>query len=665
MMRKHNSLFFKGALLGALFLMPAFARAQDKPTEITFRNEQPAKLDSKGRKIETIETDRKITLGEDGLLSSKEYREKLAEDERLRKLAKECGEWFERVQLLDAKKPGGMLAYIEAMRIFKVSDAVRREEGRAASQLKASLDEMLRRRGGEIMVGPGHGVSIDDPMELLLLRYQSNLAQSTPVKELKPAKSADLWPGPVAKEAQRVTKKVYLNSAVGGWLSTGLYAPPGEVIRIRALTLGGGDNLRVQIGCHSDKLDPQIMALKEGGGVDKEAPINLMAVKMGWQEITDNRSLWRWPDCVRSFKITKRKAEVGFALGGMLYFQYSAGKSGKIMEVEVSGCVEAPRFRLGIDTNDDWNTRLSKLPAPWGELETKNVILTFPSNAARNVTNMLEVAQWWGKATAMQYRLSGRKLATDFGKDHLPRPERLVDDTQISIGAGHSGYPIMHMGWSGGMLNLRSLKAAGNWGSMHEIGHNMGQGANGVYTIPGNIEVICNFYGTFVMNKLNGTSLRRIHAESWKNVAAKINGSAYGWAQAQVFERLVFYMTLADYFGWDPFLEAVNDTDKIPKECDQPVDPLLVRLSKSTGRDLTPYFDMWKLRYSKGAARFTSKFPPWPVEEEKAKLFEDDPYAHLDGESSEVRAPSDPCDVKTKRQLRNSGSMNAHTDLNH
>lgn len=730
-----------------LFVMIAWGGAR---AQITFRGTGPVETDSKGHVIEKLDYDRKI-VATNGLPSAAEYRAELAERERMKKVAREVGPWFDAIQRLEIdQKEGekkydadgggeagdgakevvgqtgpGMLAYIEAMRTFNSNTSEGGSVSKDARQLKAALEELLYRRGGEVVCGPSRGVSIKYPLELLLVRYQSWKAQSLPIDELYPAKSADLWPGAVPKDAERVTKKVTLYPGEGGWISTGLYVPPGEVVTLRCGSLSG--SLTARIGCHSDKLDPQIIPLDEdgneiGGLYDPVAP-NLAKVKMGWEQVTDKRALWRWPDMVRDFRITKKRQEIGHVLGGVLWLQWGGGS--RPMDVEISGCVQMPWFRLGLDTDEDWVNTISKYPAPWAEIQTKTVILTVESRHVRNIKHMTALAQWWGKAACIMLRTAGRGLPTDgeaanfrpakrewgvlnkklvqmnpdappdteelvraaakaasggamdrYGivaeqepvpvdprkpkatkkpsRENEPKftPIRIVDDTQISIGAGHSGYPIMCIHWGEGMVNLAGLQRAGSWGALHEIGHNMGQGANGIFALPGNGEVICNFFGTCVMNLLNGTPFTRIQKGAWDGVAKKVAaGTPDLWAKAEVFERLVFYMTLAHHFGVESVLAVVNDkSDKYPMSATG--DRMCCAWSKAVKRDLTPYFELWGIPLSKATYTFTQDWAPWPTEAEKDALFAPPLDDRYNSDALGGIDVSNPEDVKTRRQLR-------------
>ena len=743
-----------------LLTMAACAAAGAALAQLTFRDGGPVETDSQGHVIERLDYDRKISVQEGGRVpTAAEYRAELKERERMKEVARKVGPWFDAIQRLEidqkaaeekhaadggglagdgvgGKAAGqtgqGMVAYIEAMRVFNSSTAEGGSVAKDARQLKAALEELLYRRGGEVLCGPSHGVSIKWPLELLLVRYQSWKAQSLPMDELYPAKSADLWPGKVPEDAERVRKKVRLYPGEGGWVSTGLYVPPGEVITLDCGSLTG--TLTAQIGCHSDKLDPKICPLdEEGNPLDDPydpQPINLMKVKMGWQQITDNRPLWRWPDMVRTFRIEKKREEIGHVLGGVLWLKWSGGK--RPMDVEVSGCVQMPWFRLGIDTDEDWVETLSKYPAPWAEIQTKTVILTVESKHVRDIKEMTALAQWWGKAAALMLRLSGHGLPTDSEADNYrgarrewgvldkklvqmnpsappdteelvraaraerdaetnrygvaeiaqeevpqdpraPRaiktptrenepkatPIRIVDDTQISIGAGHSGYPIMCMGWGAGMVNLESLQKNGSWGALHEIGHNMGQGPGGIFALPGNTEVVNNFYSTCALNLLNGTPFRAFRSWAWPTALDKLaKGTPDLWTKASVAERLVFYMILAEQFGVEGVMGVVNGkNDKLP--ADATGDRLCCAWSRAVRRDLTPYFEMWGIGLSKAAYTFTQDWPPWPGNDaERAAVTTPPPSEETSRYAKDyAEMAENPEDVKTRRQLRQRPSL--------
>ena len=81
----------------------------------------------------------------------------------------------------------------------------------------------------------------------------------------------------------------------------------------------------------------------------------------------------------------------------------------------------------GVTTDEDWNTKIKILPAPWTEIEIPGlIILTIPTSTAATVTDMNAVGSVY-----FDILTTVNKLA---GIDIRPRAERFVFDIQISAG---------------------------------------------------------------------------------------------------------------------------------------------------------------------------------------------------------------------------------------
>ena len=179
----------------------------------------------------------------------------------------------------------------------------------------------------------------------------------------------------------------------------------------------------------------------------------------------------------------------------------------------------------------------------------------------------------------------------------------------------------------------------------------MGQGPGGVFSLPGNTEVINNFYGTCTMNLLNGTPFNRIQRKNWDSIAAKAAKRTPDlWAKSTVGERLVFYMTLAHHFGVESVMRVVQgDLSKLP--ADATGDKLCCAWSRAVQRDLTPYFELWGLPLSKAAYAYTQDWVPWPSADDEGALFSK-PLDSRYGDAEAFDFPTCPEDAKTRRQLR-------------
>lgn len=486
--------------------------------------------------------------------------------------------------------------------------------------VRDALDKELAAVGGEVLCGPQSPVTLATPLRLLLVRRQAQCAQTLPMDRLVAAKSAEQWPGAVPATAGRVTETITLQPTVSGWVSTGPYAAPGAKIEVETSDASG--TVQATIGCHRDHLGPQLRVLGEDGKPSKDVALDWDKVAKGEQRVTDSRSLRRWPLMTRTFTLTEPKQTIGHVMGGVLWLRLD--KSDRPVRVTLSGAVRMPWFRLGVDTEETWQKRLAESSAPWGELQTRNVVFTVETRYLRDVKDIVRLAQWWQDTVDEELRFAGR--GKEVGQA-LKQPFRVVDDTQISAGSGHSGYPVMCQSWGRGQMDLdRLLKDGTHWGTTHEIGHNLGQGPGRIFALPGNGEAICNFYGVCATHRMAKTPYNQIRVNAWKNLERlmKEPSDQTLWARTGHFEHLTFYTALAHHFGADSALAVVN-SDTPAWEGDQTGDRLCRAWSKAAQRDLTPYFTLWGFVPSQKTQDYTKQWKPWPSEAEKATLFSTEP----------------------------------------
>lgn len=130
--------------------------------------------------------------------------------------------------------------------------------------------------------------------------------------------------------------------------STGLYAAPGDMITIE-IPQNLKNKVSVQIGCQSDNLN------------------QWMAAEEDWR---------RMPLIVRSDLLTSVKNRVASAFGGLIYITCPPNAPVWDSEITIKDAVAAPYFVLGKTTDEEWKKMIKESGAPWGELETDNIILT-------------------------------------------------------------------------------------------------------------------------------------------------------------------------------------------------------------------------------------------------------------------------------------------------
>ena len=289
----------------------------------------------------------------------------------------------------------------------------------------------------EFKAGPNNPHALTPGMAVTLgPKVDAYLAKSA--RATVPHPSAAEFPGAVPESAPRIERVFKVPLCTPKWFSTGLYAPPGEILRIQVSAELKGAS--VIIGCHRD---------------------NILGSK---RERTH-----RFPRISLSRTFDKQNIEVASPFGGLIYidvpdkkeWEKSRGKA----RVEIEGGVEAPYFRLGETTPEEW-LRLRQAPAPWAEFGGEKLIGSVPSDFVRKLdyATMKELSEYWDKAVELQDWLAG------WGPRRAP--ERFVADAELSAGYGHSGYPYMgYLDWGSGFVDLQSLKTSGSWGHFHEMGH--------------------------------------------------------------------------------------------------------------------------------------------------------------------------------------------------
>jgi len=445
-----------------------------------------------------------------------------------------------------------------------------------------------------------------DPTYNVLLAIQEGLYLRLPADELVAHPSAVDFPGAVPVGASRVTKNLSVNgdyiglpSGFGysgarshGMMSTGLYAAPGEVVNITLPASVVDQNVIIKIGGHSDSL---------------------------WGKET----LDRHPRISRSWVVDSTSMQVGNTFGGLIYVTFPPDSTFGMINVTIEHAIEAPYYIHGITSELEWNSTIRNLSAPWAELQGDEFILTVPSSSIRNLSNPVELLDWWDTALEMEHNLSG----------YLPwtRVERAVFDVQISAGWMHSGYPFMaHLASVPNVVDKDYMATQGDWGMFHELGHNHQWMAS---TLPGNTETTCNLFSAYLMTELVGVDLgsghgamnestRATRTENYFNAGSQIS-------QWSVWTALETHMMIQEEFGWDVYTETFshyyNSSLSQPSNDTQEYNSWAARISNETGRNLVPFFRAWGLPINNGTFETVDHLPVWNTDPLRGWVHDYDP----------------------------------------
>ncbi len=427
-----------------------------------------------------------------------------------------------------------------------------------------------------------------DVLPLLLVSLDQRKALQIPPQKMKPYKAADRFPGPVPPGAPRVkAAPVEIDLSTTRWQSTGLYAPPGEAVKVVFPGSVPKGRFTVVVGCHTDSIRG----------------------KPAWL---------RFPRITRAFPVNRGgPLLVGNVFGGLIYVsnKKASPKGGKI-RVTVTGAVRAPVFFLGKTSLTEWKKTVRNYPAPFGEIAGKKMVLSLPSRVLRGLDDPARVARFWDRVVEAQDELA------DFHDRNYP--ERFVFDKQISAGYMHSGYPLMGpVSAAPRAVDVDTLMVKGNWGMFHEIGHNHQFLRYHTYANPwtfdGNIEVTVNIFSSYtyvaVLNKPENMGHQHWRTDLLPQEIQKTYTDK-PYPQKSHKERCLFWVHLIEEFGWKTLHQVFSDYMKLPKSA-WPRTNLAKRslfleiYSRRAGCNLAPLFEGWGLEVTKEAKDKVKSLPPW------------------------------------------------------
>ncbi|KAL6049151.1 Pre-peptidase C-terminal domain-containing protein [Balamuthia mandrillaris] len=388
-------------------------------------------------------------------------------------------------------------------------------------------------------------------VEAVVARYQSSLFDKDPTtfSQLFPDgvhPCAAHWPGLPPASAPRVERSIVLNANDvpkdqfmnwgdrGRLFESGYYAFPGEEVEIVIPAEFANKGLVVQIGHHVDAV---------------------------W-----GRDEWnRFPLLERHFALASRTTIIGNVFGGLIRFWAPPGKSIGTVPVTLKKVLEAPVYRVGVETEEQFNSKTKDNPGSWGFVATGKVSKygdtpTFIAYAPRAALQALQephkVAEFWQKVMDMADHYMGYEK-------YRKRGEAAMGDWNIVAGYGHAGFPVMMM-YGDGSQTVKEVRTAGDWGYYHELGHTFQDDFDGNYGIATHGEVDVNLVPGLLYqllhrrspwdNNVHGTwdADERIKARN-KVTASSTWADACGSAYAYD-----FYFNLAEAFGWELYRTALS-----------------------------------------------------------------------------------------------------------
>ncbi len=450
--------------------------------------------------------------------------------------------------------------------------------------LRPKLRGLPKELGRRIIPTKDKPLTLKRPLARIALTIEIDAMKELPTAELEAHPAAAVFPGSVSGDAPRVTRSFTVDLSVPGRHGTGLYAPAGRVVTIKTQPDHTARGLQVRVGCHSDTL---------------------------WH----HKSWKRCPEICRSVEITAPLTQAANPFGGLLYIDVPRGLGPGTARLTMCDAVEAPRFVLGKTTREAWQKKIRCLPGPWAELETGKVVLTVPSEAVRALDDPEKLMLFWNSVSDACADLAGQPRERE-------RPERYVADVQISAGYMHVGYPIMtHLDIVDAMLDKTCLIENGHggvWGLFHELGHNH---QSSDWTFNGTGEVTVNLFTLYVFETVCGLATEG-HGSFTKVAQEKAirehlaGGADFETWKSRPFLALIMYVQLREAFGWETFKKVFALYRDLPgaarpKNDAEKRDQWLVHFSRTTRRNLGPFFEAWGVPVSPNAKASIEGLPVW------------------------------------------------------
>lgn len=397
--------------------------------------------------------------------------------------------------------------------------------------------------------------------------------KSLPAEEVFKHAAAKIFPGDVPETIQRVNKAFKTDNEIREWQFTGLYAPPGEIIRVHVSTAGINSGYRIRIGTHEDDL-------LEGRKKDY------------WH---------RFPTIVREFGINNSTVEIANPFGGMIYVKTpppparskvsssSQRRVPRYARFQFIGVVEAPNFELGETKPAEW-MHLRNAPAPWAQLAGKYFIATVPSETVRKIDKPQEIVEFWDKILEGLDKLSGREERAK----NAPR-ECIVFDADSTGFAGHDGdtvvFPVELVNT---FLDLDYIRKNGSWGLFFYLAKNR---VRREWTLNGNADAPAALLALYCMER---ATERKAH--TFFDAKALHSFALTHPADAGTPEIIGSYLPLLEAFGWEPLFKAfdVYNNKKPPlsaTELDK-AESFVTVWSRAAKSNFGPYFENFGIEYS-------------------------------------------------------------------
>ncbi|QIL86439.1 SslE/AcfD family lipoprotein zinc metalloprotease [Vibrio sp. HDW18] len=229
--------------------------------------------------------------------------------------------------------------------------------------------------------------------------------------------------------------------------------------------------------------------------------------------------------------------------GGLIYAQ---GGNSEQVSLTFAGTIDAPLYQ-----GEEWINGLDA-PAPIGEVVSDSFIFTAPkanlqangyeggiAQFAQDLDQFaLDLSDFYARDEGIEGKLNRQATSASNPNNR----HHFVNDIAISIGAAHSGYPVMNASFNAASNKLNT-NPLNSWLLWHEIGHNA---AEAPFNVEGATEVVNNLLALYMQDRHLGKMAR---VEQDIQIAPQFVRLEQGhaWAAGGAGERLVMFAQLKEW----------------------------------------------------------------------------------------------------------------------
>lgn len=381
------------------------------------------------------------------------------------------------------------------------------------------------------------------------------------------------------------------------WFSTGLYAPPCEIICVTKPASLQGKKVLCRIGASGSVLR------------EKNKPWKRLPKTYEVKELKDG-------DTTCLYNIN----------GGNIYI--IPEEPFAVPETFIiSGAVKSPDFVLGKTRPAAWKREIASTTVPFAEIGCERVIWSMSTKILKTLKRPKTLMKFYDETLVTDFNaFHGLSDTASLWLHRSPEfPSRCVQDIQIHAGAAYASYPSMFGGerYAKRAVNMESMQNEGeSWGFYHEVGHTY-QVACWKWGVLG--EVSNNFHALYAGNRLRNTwgESRTAKWQGFIDQLQKIEQAQRNFdTDLSHDSRLIPFCQLAQQYGWRLYAYLSKCARELPDEIaavvtssnDSRRDFFCKRVCEYANADLRPFFDFWGIKYSSLAAADMATLPKYQGE---------------------------------------------------